>query len=476
MIPNNKKIYFLIFLSVVFSNVFYAQNSTYSPYSRYGLGELNSLGFSHISAMGGTFIGLKPDTAAPIFINVANPAAITGIRLTSLELGGNGQFSEYNNGKTTVTTRNVNFSYGSLGFPIKQKAAACFGIMPYSSVGYNLKNTVDVSSVGNVNYSYSGEGGINKAFLGFGISPFKNYLNRFYKSAYRDSLVSKKQTKAYKKAKFAKELLSELSIGVRADYLFGSILHSSSVVYPNSTNYYHTRRYRAVTYKDVTGSFGLQTSFTIDSVGKRELRKKVKIGVGYFMSIPNSLNVKNSYMAYNYSLNSFGDEIPKDTFIYVIDNPGIVRLPLEQGIGVSFKKGEIIAVAADFSYTNWQQFRYLDAVNDLSNTFRVSAGVNFVPNKYAAGNSAYLKRIQYRLGGFYQSGALELKNTLLNHYAVTVGFGFPVGMYRQYSVVNITGQFGEMGSVSNNLIRERYAKIIIGFTFNDKWFTKFRYD
>jgi hypothetical protein len=30
--------------------------------------------------------------------------------------------------------------------------------------------------------------------------------------------------------------------------------------------------------------------------------------------------------------------------------------------------------------------------------------------------------------------------------------------------------------VNNNLLRERYAKIIIGFTFNDKWFNKLRYD
>lgn len=181
-------------------------------------------------------------------------------------------------------------------------------------------------------------------------------------------------------------------------------------------------------------------------------------------------------MAYDYSLNSFGDEIPKDTFIYVIDKKSTVRLPLEQGIGVSIKKGEMFTAAVDFSYTNWQQFKYLDAVSDLSNTFRVSAGINFVPNKFAAGNSAYLKRIQYRIGGFYQSGAIELKNTQLNHYGVTVGLGMPVGMYRQFSIVNISAQLGEMGSVNNNLIRERYAKIIVGFTFNDKWFTKYRYD
>lgn len=476
MIKALKNTFVLAILLVAFCNHVVAQNLTYSPYSRYGIGEVNNPGFSHITAMGGTFIGMKPDTSAPIFISMANPAAISGIRLTTLDLGGTAQFSEYNNGVTTNNTRNVNFSYAGLGFPIRNKAAACFGIMPYSNVGYDLKNTESTGNVGNIDYLYTGSGGINKAFFGLGVNPFKSQLNRFYKSALRDSLVSHHETKKYKNKKFVKELLSELSIGARADFLFGSILHSASVVYPNSTYYNHTRRYRAVTFKDFTGCFGFQTSFTIDSVGKRELRKKVKIGVGYYMTVPNSMNVNYSYMAYDYSLNSFGDEIPKDTFIYVIDKKSTVRLPLEQGIGVSLKKGEMLTVAADFSYTNWQQFRYLDAANDLSNTFRVSAGLNFVPNKFAAGNSAYLKRVQYRIGGFYQSGALELKNTQLNNYGVTVGLGLPVGMYRQFSIVNISAQLGEMGSVNNNLIRERYARIIVGFTFNDKWFTKYRYD
>lgn len=476
MINSIKNIIVLVFLSVVISNHLTAQNLTYSPYSRFGLGELNSSFFAPASALGGTFIGLKPDTAAPIFINAANPAAVTGIRLTTLELGGHTQFSEFNNGKTSIKTRNINFSYASLGFPLKQRASACFGIMPYSNVGYNLKNTVVNDAIGNINYVYSGDGGINKAFFALGINPFKKVLGNFSRSAIKDSLVKHKETKKYKRIKFGKELLSELSIGGRADYLFGSILHTSSVIYPNSNNYYNTRRFRAVTYNDFTGCFGMQTSFSIDSVGKRELRKKLKIGFGYFMSVPNTMMVKNSYMAYNYSLNSYGDETPKDTFVYVIDNPNSIRLPIEQGIGVSFRKGDMLAIAADVSYINWQQFRYLDAVNDLTNSYKVSFGVNFIPSKNAAGSSAYLKRVQYRIGAFYNTGAIELNNTKINNYAVTVGLGLPVGMYRQFSVVNISAQFGEMGSINNNIIRERYAKIIIGFTFNDKWFNKLRYD
>ncbi len=472
-----------IFLSlIIISNAVFtfSQNLTFSPYSRFGLGEMNSPVFSQIGALGGTHIGFKPDTTAPLFINLANPASISGIRLTTMELGGIARFSEFNNGSEKVKKKTVNFSYACLGFPIKQRAGATFGIMPYSNVGYDMQTATEVTSVGTVTSKYSGEGGINRVFFGLGIMPFKKVLYRFYQSGERDSLFAHKEIKKYKRKKFGKELLSDFSIGGRADYLFGNILQTSSVIYPSSTYYYNTRRYRSTTYSDVTAAFGLQTSFVIDSVGKRELKKKVRIGFGYYLSIPNTIGVRNSSLAYNYSLNGFNEEIAKDTFLYAMNQKNSIRLPLEQGIGMSIKKGDMLNFAVDVSYTNWSQFRYLDNVNTLKNSYRISCGLNFVPEKYAAGSGAYFRRIQYRIGGFYNTGYLELKNTEIANYAATVGVGLPVGLFRAFQVVNISAQFGQMGSVNNGLLQERYVRMIVGFTFNaggnDRWFQKFRYD
>jgi hypothetical protein len=465
-----------LFILIGFSTSVISQNLTFSPYSRFGLGELNSPAFAQIGALGGSYIGFKPDTTAPLFINVANPASISGIRLTTLELGGITQFSEFNNGTSKVKTRTVNFSYGSLGFPVGKRAGAAFGLMPYSNVGYSLRTDNYVDGVGTVTNKYNGDGGINRAFLGFGIQPWRKVLTKFYNSHYKDTMIVHHELKQYKRKKFGKQLLSDLSIGGRADYLFGNILQTASVIYPSSINYFNTRRYRGTSYQDVTGCLGIQTSFVIDSMGKRELKKKIRIGFGYYASIPNSINAKYSSIAYNYQLNSFGDEIPKDTFINVVDQKGTIHLPLEQGIGVSVRKGDMLNFVVDASYTNWQNFRYFSDVNTLKNSYRVSFGLNFVPNKYAAGSGAYIRRVQYRIGAFYNTGYLDLKNTVINNYAATVGVGLPVGLFRQFSMVNISAQFGKMGSVNNGLMEEKYIKLIIGFTFNDKWFNKFRYD
>ncbi len=491
---NSKILFLFVFVSVATSLI--SQNLTFSPYSRFGLGELNSPVFSQIGALGGTYIGFKPDTTAPIFVNIANPASIAGIRLTTLELGGIARFSEFNNGTSKVKTKTANFSYATLGFPIKQRGGAAFGLMPYSNVGYNLKTETDVSGIGNVTSAFKGEGGINRVFFGVGVLPFKKVLVKFYRSAYHDTLIKYKETKKYKNIKFRKQLLSDLTIGGRADYLFGNILQTSSVIYPSSISYYNTRRYRGTSYNDVTACFGLQTSFVIDSVHKhnnesdslhkntpghrRGLKNKIRIGFGYYVSLPNTIGVKNSSIAYNYSLNGFGDEIAKDTFVYIIDQKSSVRLPLEQGIGMSIKKGDMLNFAVDASYTNWQQFRYMGNANTLKNSYRVSCGLNFVPNKYAAGSGAYIRRMQYRVGAFYTTGYLELKNTAINNYAATIGVGLPVGLFRAFQVVNISAQFGKMGSINNGLVQEKYVKLIVGFTFNaggnDRWFQKFRYD
>lgn len=431
-----------------------SQNLTSSPYSRFGLGELNQSGFAQSSAMGGVYVAVKPDSTAPLFINAANPAAIGDIKLATYEVGGMALFSLFTNSVTNVKNRTSNFSYGSIGFPIGQKkrAGGCFGLMPYSNVGYNLLNTETVSGVGDVVFQYFGDGGINKAFVGIGAVPVKKRRG-------------------------------DISIGAKFNYLFGSLNQTSNVLYPGSITYYNTRRIRSTNFGDVTANFGLQSSYNIYKSGSRELKLPVKIIFGYYISVPSLVNVKYNNLIYNYSLSSLGYEVPKDTVLNIVDRKSTVKLPLEQGFGLAVKKGERFNLASDFTYTQWQQFRFLDMENELKNSFRINIGMNYVPGKSNYSYKSFGKRIQYRLGATYSNGFLELKNTAINNYAVTAGIGFPVGQPIKITsghiitnMVNISAQFGQMGSVNNNLIKENYIRIILGLTFNDEWFIKRRYD
>lgn len=509
---------FLLFLFVLKSSFYKAQNNTFSPYSRYGLGDINTTTFAHNAGMGGAYVALKPDSLMPIFINAGNPAAYSLIKLTCLEVGGTFVNSVFSGNNSSLNKWSTNFAYGALGFPIRNNGGACFGIMPYSSVGYDLKNTAVEDGIGSVNYLYSGSGGLNKVFAGYGVMPFQNALSKFRKNHLyvADSLKTLSRG-SYKVKEFGNKLLSDFSIGFNANYIFGSMEQTARVVYPSSLFFNNTYRERSLNLGDFTGNFGIQTAITIDSISNKKVRRerinneiealkksgiyseerlkirkdsldkftpfrkiamreKVKITFGYFMALNNALKVNYDAQVLNYILDGNGSENIRDTVLYKVNQKGTITLPLEQGFGIGFKKGERINVVADFAITNWSQFKYLDNVSDLKDNYRVALGVNYVPEKYAAGSGAFFRKLNYRFGVNYQTGFIHIKNTTISSYAVSAGLGIPVGIGRLSSMVNISLQYGQIGTTSNNLTKENYWKVNFGFNFSDRWFQKFRHD
>ncbi len=516
----NRFIFFFVLFTLK-SSFFKAQNNTFSPYSRYGLGDITPTTFAHNAGMGGAYIALMPDSgngsAYPqaMFINAGNPAAYSRIKFSTLEVGGTFVNSTFKSSTSSLNKWGANFAYGALGFPIRKNGGASFGIMPYSNVGYDTKNTTNEAGIGNVSYLYNGTGGLNKAFIGYGMMPFQKRLIKYRrKNLFIPDSVKRKSHTGYMVGEFFAKVLSDLSVGFNANYVFGTIEQDARVVYPSSILYNNTYRSRYLSMGDFTGNFGAQTAVTIDSIidkkgrrrsiekhvatlkalgtfsdaelkikrdsisaatplHKRHFNEKLKFTFGYFMALNNSLKVNYSSTIYNYILNGFGQEIIRDTVLYTANAKASIALPLEQGFGIGFKKGERINAVADFAITNWSKFNFIDNPSALKDNYRIAFGVNYVPDKYASGSGALFKKLNYRLGANYQTGYIELKNTTLSNYAVTAGVGFPVGIGRLSSMVNISAQYGQMGTTANNLMKENYWKINFGFTFSDRWFQKY---
>ncbi len=475
-----KSILFIILLSSV--GFLKAQNNVFSPYSRYGIGELAQSTFAHNNGMGGACVALKPDSTMPIFINVGNPASYAYIRLTSLEVGGRFIYSDLRSTTTTLKKWGTNFGYGALGFPIKGNGGACFGLMPYSYVGYDTENTANTSGIGDVNYKYSGTGGINKAFIGYGVMPFKMRLVKFRKKnlTVPDSL-KRLGNAAYRIIEFGSKLLSDFSIGANANYLFGNIQNTSRIEYPSSLLYNNTYSQKEIFFGDFTGNFGVQTALTVDSIRigmnkRRALKEKLKFTFGYFMNINNSMKANYNSVVLNTIKTGSGQEIIRDTAYYKVNQSGKITLPVEQSFGIGLKKSEKLNLVADFGITAWKNFKYIETLNELKDNYRFAIGANYVPEKYAAGRRALWKRVNYRLGFNYESGYIQVKNVVLNSYFVSAGLGLPVGIGRLSSMVNLSVQYGQMGTTKSNLLKENYFRVNFGFTFSDRWFQKFRYD
>ncbi len=483
---------FLVAL-VVFCNlsiISFGQSSSFSPYSRYGLGDINQRANAHIMGAGGAFIALQPDTLMPILLNQANPAALAHIRLAALDLGiiADRRLFETTNG--IIKKRTVNFNYAMLGFPIRKNGGACFGVMPYSTVGYNMESKTDVSGIGTITNQYQGSGGVNKAFIGYGILPFKNAVINYYKAI--SKTANSEQPILLSKQKLAvNKLLANLSLGATANYLFGTVEQSTRIIFPTVGGqlvYYSIQRQRDIGVNGITGQLGLQTAYTIDSVSYRDTSKvkrsralldKVKFSFGYYMALNNTVKLTYDALVFNYVSGSLGSQFPIDTALDEQNQRTSTALPLEQGIGFGFKKGDKLHILLDAAVTNWKNFKLIDPIKEFRNSYRLALGVHYIPERAAAGNGAYFKRIQYRLGGFYNTGILELKNTSIVQMAATAGLGLPVGIGRRSSIVNLGIERGQVGTSNNNLLKENYWRINIGLTFNafeDRWFRKVKYD
>jgi hypothetical protein len=118
----------------------------------------------------------------------------------------------------------------------------------------------------------------------------------------------------------------------------------------------------------------------------------------------------------------------------------------------------------------FSDFRF-DGQNDsLSDLTRISMGIDYIPDNTATG---FFKQTHYRIGAYMINGPIQINNNQVNEMAITMGFGFPLKKTR--STVNLGVALGTRGS-QTVLVQERFIKASIGFTMNDRWFIRRKFD
>jgi hypothetical protein len=467
----------LLFISLPGINNFLKAQSSNSPYSRYGIGDINSKVYGQGHAMGGTTIALQNDTTAMFFINTSNPASYSNMRLTTAELGLNYNRTRVISSNTLKNLNNASFGYISIAFPFKKWWGGSIGLIPYSSVGYSITDQQIIPNVGTVNFAYEGSGGVSQVYFGNGIRPLYGLPKMFLQSKKYQRLRAEKNTGKIVKILKRKRSFSSLALGVNASYLFGNIENSRTSVF-SSTSTFNTRSTNTTRVGDVYFDYGMQYAHTIDSINGRDLKENVKILFGATFAAQTDVNAKIDSLSVNYFRSGTGFDFIKDTVEYVEGHKGTITFPLSFGVGLGLKKGDRWLVAGDFAMQNWSSFQEFNRNQGLRNSMRVSLGVQYVPNS-KANLKQYMKRINYRIGGHYSQTALELKSTGVNEYGLSVGLGFPVGrnyLLQNFSMVNMGVEIGERGTITNGLIKEQYFKATLGFTINDRWFVKPKVD
>jgi hypothetical protein len=450
--PRFTRVLAALLFVLCFSADLFSQGITSSPYSRYGLGDVQERAFAPQAGMAGIGYAVLNDSTSPYFINCLNPATYTGIRITTFDAGVRSNTYKLQSNASEAIVNNTSLGYVALGFPLGKRGGASFGLLPYSSVGYNITDS-DTNGFGErENFGYEGSGGLNQFYMGAGM---KLLPSRFAKKG------------------------TDLSFGINGSYIFGTINNKRSVYY-NAPNHYNTRINESTTIGDFTADLGLLFSFTKDSTG-RSGSEDTKFLFGITCGLPSSLSATRTQLINSYTVSSLGFEQFVDTIVNNQGVEGSISLPLSFGAGIAVKQGERLLVGLDYSMQQWSKLTLFEETAELNNSMKLALGMQFVPKKNMDTKDSYFKRIHYRAGVQYRQTFLELRSTQLTETSVSVGFGLPlrlvkVGAQYSHSMVNFSIEAGQRGTIENNLIKEQFVRGLVSFTLNDRWFIKRKFD
>jgi hypothetical protein len=402
-----------------------AQTIITSPYSRFGIGDLTANANAWNFSMGGNSIGLR----SPYHINFTNPASYTAFDSSSFVFEGGVSF-KYVQLKTDLQSTNRTYAslgYLTFGFPVTKWWKTTLGLMPYSDVGYDISNDDVVTGVGRVSRIYSGSGGINRFLWGNGFKLSKN-----------------------------------ISIGINASYLFGSMIRESSSTFPDSLYLLNFRESNNISVSGFYFDYGIQYS--------AKLKKNIKLVAGAIFGTNTKINAKTDLLAMTY-FSSGGTEYPKDTILSEPGVRGTISIPLMYGFGLSFEKPDKWIVGADYRWQNWKNYKAFESGDSLVNSYQVRAGIELIPD--IENYSKYFKRVRYRFGFRYNSTYLQLRQKHLNEYAVSLGFGLPIRGMK--TGINLSGEVGSRGTIQSGLIKETFFNFVVGFSIYERWFVKRKY-
>lgn len=431
-----KKIGFAIVCLAMFG--MNAQDGTVSPYSYFGVGELRSATTVENQMMGG--IAVYTDS---IHVNLQNPAAYADL---GLQVGETFSITTYTAGmsykqltlksaQAAESSRVSNIDYLSLAFALRKGLGVGFGIMPYSSVGYNLESVTERND-GNgetslVTNRYSGSGGLNRVYGSIGWSITKN-LNIGVTANYNFGTLDNQRTQLVENVQFA------------------TFDNRTSTINGLDLNY-------ALSYAPVINKkYTLFTSLRVNTQANLSARNTQEIGS--VVSDPSSPAVGTQAEVIQVNLEARG-----------LRETGL-KIPTTTTLGLGFGQDRNWFLGGEYSFQALGEFSNPFLVVDnlvYQDASTIAFGGFYIPDHTSF---KYLQRITYRAGIRAQNTGMIVSGSEINNFGITFGVGLPLG--RSLSNINLGFELGKRGTTDRNLIEEGYFKVNIGLSLNDQWFRK----
>lgn len=427
-----RSVVFLCFLSVPV--LISAQNYINNPYTRYGIGDLINTGFAYNRSLGGSSLALRPHN----HINYLNPASYTELDTMSFLFQGGltGRLSNLSTDEGELQVGTANLEYLTIGFPLTRWWKVSVGLVPFSRIKYIYHEIPDIGNE-DILISYTGDGGFNEFFFGTAWQP-----------------------------------ISSLSIGANFGYLFGKLEKNSQVAVGGSPA--TTIINQEFVARDFYFRLGGQYHPVLTD--KENRTHAFILGLTYDAKVNVDVDY-TEFAARDFYVNSATSLI--DTFVYA-DSTEQMQLPQKIGIGLSYTLNDRLTVSAEMTQQNFGQGININRYDRLADYSSYRFGVEYVPVPLSDRTRAnYFQRVHYRAGGHFTNTYLQFDGTQIQDYGFSVGLGLPwrsPDKLFTYTSFNITYEFGVRGTLENNLMKENYHILTIGFTLHDFWFRKPKYD
>ena len=419
MIRNTFKLFALLTGSFIFS-----QTGTTSPYSYAGLGEVNFRG-THVNRfMGG--LEIYNDS---IHANLSNPSSYAKLKLTNYTLGLNYRINNMIGANETKSIASAGLNYIGVAMPTKYFGFG-FGIIPYTSVGYKLSYLENVNDNENILNLFEGEGGINKTFFSIGFRPLKF-----------------------------------LSLGVTLNYNFGKIRYETGIFQDQVT--------LGTVLENISSISGLDLKLST----QLEIPIKDALELQAMLSYTPEANlISTNSRFYNtrsfLSTNNFGENVEISLIDFGLKRTNIT-IPDIISFGFGVGKERKWFAGLQYTMNAMQNFshEFISLPNvGYENAYQFSLGGFYIPDYSSI--TSYWKRIVFRMGFRHELTGILINNFGLKETGVNFGFGLPLA---GFSNTNIGFEYASRVADSNTY-KENFWSFRIGFSLNDKWFIKRKYN
>jgi len=421
------KNYSLIILLVLSTSFVVSQTNTGSPYSLNELGEINFLGNVSNLSMGGIDSAIDS-----IEFNINNPSSLAKLKTTNYLIGTFYKSTGISNVNSTDNINTANINYIAVGIPTKRFGFG-FGVLPYSSVGFNLQSTEEYNTANSITSRLFGaEGNINRAFVSIGLP-----------------------------------ILKYLSLGASANYNFGKF------------NYEKFNLIENVNYGIFSNSSSEISGFTYNFSSNLSIPLKNDFTLNLVYSFYpegdlDSYNIESLYTSNTSSitLESLGDFVDVDLNSRGLEN---TKLPVPKksiySLGLEKKNSWFIGFQYESKLSSNFENVFLDTQNvSYRDSNSLSIGGYIIPDSSSL--ISYWKRVKYRIGIKNEKKSIIVNNLPINHFSLNLGLGLPIA---GLSKANLGLEIGKVGD-NDSLVKENYFALRLGLSLNDVWFIKRKYN